>query len=329
MEALSGIGLIALKGVLAFGIGLLHVVIFLYAERKILADMQVRMGPMRVGYHGILQPIADVLKLLTKEDIKPTIRDRYLFWMAPIIALAPAIMLYLTIPLTRTLYVVDLDIGIFYLFAIMTVIPIGILVAGWSSNSKYALLGGLRAAAQQISYEIPLLASILGVIMLTGSFSLVDIVNAQAGFIKIGGISVLPKWFIFLQPFGFLFFFTAALADTARTPFDIPEAESELVQGYFTEYSSMRFALFFVGEYSDTIIVAALSVIAFFGGWSGPFLPDIIWFLLKVYAIVFLIIWMRATLPRVRIDQLMSFGWKFLLPLTLINVMVTGFLMIR
>ncbi len=323
------IGWLAIKGVIAFAIGLGNVIVFLYIERKILADLQVRMGPMRVGYHGLLQPIADVLKLLTKEDIRPSARDKWLFFLAPIIAVAPAIMLYLTIPISRTLYVVDLDLGFFYLFGVMTVVPVGVLVAGWSSYSKYSLLGGLRAAAQQISYEIPLLISILGVIMIAGSFSLVDIVNAQGGFIEIGGIPILPRWFIFLQPFGFLFFFIAALADTQRVPFDIPEAETELVQGYFTEYSSMKFALFFVGEYSDTLVVAALAVIAFFGGWSGPILPDVVWFFLKVYAFVYLIIWVRGTLPRIRIDQLMEFGWKVLLPLTLVNVMVTGFMLVR
>jgi NADH-quinone oxidoreductase subunit H len=329
MEPLSTIGWIALRGLIAFGVGLGNVVVFLYVERKLLADMQVRMGPMRVGPHGILQPIADVLKLLTKEDIKPAARDRFMYFMAPIISLAPAVMLYLAIPLSPTFYAANLDLGIFYLFGVMTVVPVGILVAGWASYNKYSLIGGLRAAAQQISYEIPLLASILGVIMMAGSFNLIDIVNAQAGFIKIGGLSVLPRWFLFYQPFAFLFFLTAALADCGRTPFDIPEAESELVQGYQTEYSSIRFALFFVGEYSDTLIVAALCTLVFFGGWSGPFLPNIVWFFLKVYAFVFLITWIRATLPRFRIDQLMNFGWKILLPLTLLNVMVTGFLLVR
>ena len=329
METLGAIGIMVLKSVIAFAVGLLNVVIFLYIERKILADMQVRMGPMRVGFHGMLQPIADVLKLLTKEDIKPAARDKWMFFLAPVIAVAPAFMLYMTIPISPTLWVTNLDLGFFYLFGVMTVVPVGLLVAGWSSFSKYSIIGGLRAAAQQISYEIPLLISVLGVIMLAGSFSLLDIVNAQSGFIRVAGIPILPKWFIFLQPLGFLFFLIAALADTQRTPFDLPEAESELVQGYFTEYSSMKFALFFVGEYSDTFIVAVLAVIAFFGGWSGPILPDVVWFFIKVYAFVYFIIWLRGTLPRVRIDQLMEFGWKVLLPGTLINVMVTGFLMVR
>jgi NADH-quinone oxidoreductase subunit H len=321
--------LIVLKGIIALAIGLGNVLVFLYLERKVLADLQVRYGPMRVGPHGLLQPIADALKLILKEDIIPTAADKWLFILAPFIAFVPAFMLYLTIPISENLYVYNLDLGFFYLFGILTVVPVGILVAGWASHSKYSLIGGLRAAAQQISYEIPLLLSVLGVVMLAGSFSLVDIVKAQQGYLHLFGVPILPRWFIFLQPFGFLFYFIAALSDTQRTPFDIPEAESELVQGYFTEYSSMKFALFFLGEYSNVIIISALSVIAFLGGWSGPLLPGVVWFFLKTYALVYLVIWLRATWPRVRIDQLMDFGWKILLPLTLINIMVTGFLMLR
>ncbi|MDP1808090.1 MAG: NADH-quinone oxidoreductase subunit NuoH [Actinomycetota bacterium] len=322
--------MITLKGVLALAIGIVNIVIFIYMERKVIADMQVRFGPMRVGPHGTLQPIADVIKLLAKEDIVPAAADRLLFILAPFIAFVPAFMLYLTIPISENLVVADLPLGIFYLFGILTVVPVSVLIAGWSSHSKYALLGGLRGAAQQISYEIPLLASILGVIMLTGSFSLVDIVKAQqVPLIKLGAFTILPRWFIFLQPFGFLFYFTAALADTQRTPFDMPEAESELVQGYNTEYSSIKFALFFLGEYSNALIISALSVIIFFGGWSGfgP-IPGVVWFFLKTYVFVYFIIWLRSTLPRIRIDQLMDMGWKILLPLTLVNIIVTGFLMI-
>ena len=331
MDTAAMIGIIALQGVLAFLIGLANIIIYIYMERKVIADTQVRLGPMRVGPHGILQPFADVLKLLNKEDIIPVEADRWLFVLAPFFAFVPAFMLYLTIPISQNLIVADLDLGIFYLFGILTIVPVSVLVAGWASHSKYALLGGLRGAAQQISYEIPLLASILGVIMLTGSFSLVDIANAQQEpLIKLGAFTILPRWYIFLQPFAFLFYFTSALADTQRTPFDIPEAESELVQGYNTEYSSMKFTLFALGEYSNTLVVSALSVIVFFGGWGGfgP-IPGIVWFFLKTYAFVYFIIWLRATLPRVRIDQLMDLGWKVLLPLTLMNVVVTGFLMIR
>jgi len=328
IEDLQFVGVIILKAVIALVIGLVNVLIFLYLERKVIADIQVRMGPMRVGFHGTLQPFADALKLLLKEDIRPKHADKWMFFIAPAIVFIPAYLLYLTIPISENLVVVDLDLGLFYLFAMMTVVPVGILVAGWSSYNKYSLIGGLRAAAQQISYEIPLLLSVLGVVMLAESFSLVDIVKAQQGFIHLFGVPILPHWFIFLQPFGFLLFFIAALSDTQRTPFDIPEAESELVQGYSSEYSSMKFALFFLGEYSDALIASALAVIVFFGGWNGPILPGIIWFFLKTYAFVYFIIWMRATLPRIRIDQLMSFGWKVLLPLCLVNIMVTGFLAI-
>lgn len=324
------VGVIALKGILALVIGLVNVMIFLYLERKVIADMQIRYGPMRVGPHGLLQPIADSLKLILKEDIIPAGADRWLFVLAPLVAFVPAFMLYLTIPLSENLVVANLDLGFFYIFGMLTVVPVGILIAGWASFSKYSLIGGLRAAAQQISYEIPLLASILGVVMLAGSLSLLDIVKAQQGYIHLFGYAILPRWFIFLQPFGFLFYFTAALADTQRTPFDIPEAESELVQGYNTEYSSMKMALFMLGEYSNAVVISALCVIAFFGGWSGigP-IPGIVWFFIKTYAFIYFIIWLRGTLPRIRIDQLMDLGWKVLLPLTLLNVVVTGFLIIR
>jgi NADH-quinone oxidoreductase subunit H len=329
MENLTTIGLIAFKGAIALAIGLLNVMVFLYMERKVLADMQHRMGPMRVGPHGILQPIADSIKLLTKEDLTPAGADKWLFPLAPMISFVPAFMLYLTIPISENLMVANLDMGLFYLFAMLTIAPVGILVAGWASHSKYPLIGGLRAAAQQISYEIPLLIAVLGVVMMVGSFSLVEIVQAQQGFIHLFGVPVLPRWFVFVQPFGLLFYFVAALADTQRTPFDLPEAESEIVEGFSVEYSSMKFALFFLAEYSNTIVISAISVLIFFGGWAGfgP-IPGVVWFFLKTYAFIYLIIWLRATLPRVRIDQLMDLGWKVLLPLTLINVMVTGFMML-
>lgn len=318
------------KALIALGIGLAHIVVFLYAERKLIADMQVRMGPMRVGKHGILQPVADVLKLLTKEDIIPKRADKLLFVIAPIIVFAPSFMIYMVIPLSSNLIANDLGTGIFYVFGVLTVLPVGILLAGWSSFSKYSLLGGLRAAAQQISYEIPLLISILGVIMLSGSFSLVDIVGAQGGsFLHLGDIGMLPRWFIFLQPLAFVLYFITMLADQVRTPFDLPEAESEIVQGYVTEYSSMKFALFFVAEYSNVLVLSTIAVLAFLGGWHGPFGPSVIWLALKVYLLIFLVIWLRATLPRVRIDQLMDLGWKILLPLGLLNVVITGFLMLQ
>lgn len=323
---LASIGLTVVKAAMAMAMCLVNVLIFLYAERKFLADLQIRMGPMRVGPHGLLQPLADGIKLALKEDIIPASVDWLMFVVAPIVAFAPSFMLYLVIPLSETFAASQFDLGLFYMFATLTVVPVGLLMAGWASYSKFSLLGGLRAAAQQVSYEIPLLASMLGVVMIAGSFGLVDIVKSQDGFFHLFGLPIIPRWNIFVQPFGFLFFFIAALADTQRTPFDMPEAESELVQGFATEYSSMRFAVFFLGEYSNVLVASALCTIAFFGGWAGPVLPGFVWFFLKTYFFVFLIIWLRATLPRLRIDQLMDLGWKVLLPLTLANVLVTGLL---
>lgn len=319
--------LIVIRVVISLAIGLGNVIIFLYVERKVLADLQVRMGPMRVGKHGFLQPIADALKLILKEDIIPTKVDRILFLVAPILVFAPSFMIYMVIPISPNLIVKDLDVGLFYIFGLLTVLPVGILIAGWASYSKYPLLGGLRAAAQQISYEIPLLISVLGVIMLAGSMSLLEIVKQQSSaLVSIGGVTIVPKWFIFFQPFAFIFYFITFLADQQRTPFDIPEAESEIVQGYFTEYSSMKFALFFLAEYSNVLVLSAVGVLIFFGGWSGPILPPVVWFFAKTWLLVYVVIWLRGTLPRIRIDQLMALGWKILLPLTLLNVALTGFM---
>lgn len=299
-------------------------ILLVYAERKILADMQVRMGPMRVGRHGILQTVADAIKLVLKEDTIPGNADRWLFTMAPIIFFVPAFLLYLALPVTEDLVILNMDIGIYYIFAFETVVPVGIIVAGWASYNKYSLLGGLRAAAQQLSYEVPLLLSGLGVIMLASSLSLVEIVRSQDGLL----FGLLPNWFIFYQPFGFLFYLIAGVADLNRTPFDIPEAESELVAGYAVEYSGMKFAIFQAAEYSNVFVVSAVAALLFLGGWQGPWLHPIFWFAIKTYAIIFIIIWLRGTLPRVRIDQLMALSWKILLPATLFNILLTGVLMI-
>ena len=301
-----------------------NVIVVSYMERKVLGDLQVRYGPMRVGPHGLLQIPADVLKMLLKEDTTPANADRWLFNLAPLIVVVPAFMLYLVLPINETWIIADMDIGIFFIFAVSAIIPIGVIIAGWASYNKYSLLGAFRSAAQQISYEIPLLLSILGVIMITGSLSLVEIVKAQSETL----FGVLPRWFIFLQPFAFLFFLISAVADLNRTPFDIPEAESELVSGFNTEYSGIKFGLFFLGEYSNTFLLSALVALLFLGGWNGPLLPPVLWFLIKTYAIVFVIIWFRGTFPRVRIDQLMNLGWKVLLPLTLANILITGMLMV-
>ena len=312
-------------GVIAFVILLANIVVIIYLERKLLGDMQWRLSIMRVGKHGILQPIADGLKFMTKEDIIPRKADRFLFILAPFLFFVPTFMLYTTIPMAENFVAKNVEIGLFLFFAILTIMPIGLILAGWSSNNKYSLIGGLRAAAQQISYEIPLLLAVIGVIMLAGSMNLTEIVQSQKGVIELFGIKTfIPKWFIIYQPFGFVLFFIAVLADLNRPPFDLPAAESEIIAGPYTEYSSMKFVLFMFAEYAVLIAMAAMIVIMYLGGWYGPLLPPIVWFLIKTYFVVWLAIWIRGTVPRLRIDQLMNLGWKVLLPLTLLNITVTG-----
>ncbi len=288
-----------------------------YLERRVVALMQDRLGPNRVGPLGLLQPIADVLKLLGKEDIVPSAADAPVYKLATIIVVVPALLIYAVIPFSEKMIIADLNIGILYLVAISSTSTVGILMAGWGSNNKFALLGAMRAVAQIISYEIPLVFSIIGVAMIAGSLSTIDIVQSQTAW---GGF----RWNILIQPLGFIIFFIAATAELNRTPFDIMEAESEIVAGYHVEYSGMRFALFYLAEYLNAFAVAALASTLFLGGWHGPILPPWIWFFIKTYAIFFIFFWMRATLPRVRADQLMSFAWKFLLPLSLVNMLLTG-----
>lgn len=295
---------------------LLNVLFLTWLERKILGHIQLRMGPMRTGWHGLVQPFADALKLLTKEDIQAARVDKWLFGLAPVVVFVPAYMLYLAVPMTDRIVGRDFDLSLFYVFAVAALFPIGILMAGWSSNNKYALLGGLRAAAQQISYEVPMLLSVLGVVMLSGSLSIVQIVKAQS-----------HVWFILYQPVGFLLFLATLCAELNRTPFDMPEAESELVAGYQTEYAGMKFALFMLAEYSNLFVLSALGVALFFGGWQGPLLPPVVWFFVKTYTFIIGMLWIRGTLPRVRVDQLMDLGWKILLPVGLLNIMYTGLLM--
>lgn len=312
-------------GVAVFAIALTNLIVVIYIERKIYGDMQWRLSIMRVGKHGILQPFADVLKFLLKEDIIPRKADRFLFILAPLLFFLPTFLLYLSVPVAKNIFAMNLELGLFFFFAILTVMPIGLILAGWASNSKYSLIGGLRAAAQQISYEIPLLLAAIGVVMVAGSLNLIDIVKNQQGIISLFGLKTyIPNWFIFYQPFGFLLFFIAMLADLNRSPFDLPEAESEIIAGPFTEYSSMKFILFMLAEYFTIIVMSAMVTIMFLGGWNGPFLPPVVWFLLKTYLVIWFGIWIRGTVPRLRIDQLMNLGWKILLPLTLLNVMVTG-----
>ncbi|MBI3606863.1 MAG: NADH-quinone oxidoreductase subunit NuoH [Nitrospirae bacterium] len=319
---------------------LLHVAYLTYLERKVLGWMQDRMGPMEVGYHGLLQPLADGLKLFMKEDIIPSGANKIIFSLAPILSLIPALIGFavvpwgdgqLTIPLpwigdvTFRPFVTDLNIGILYVLALSSVGAYGVLLGGWASNSKYSLLGGLRSAAQVISYELALGMSLVGVLLMAGSLSLVKIAQAQAG--------GFWHWYAFALPFpqivALVLYGIAAVAETNRLPFDLPEAESELVAGFFTEYSGMRFAFFFLAEYANMILVSCIATIVFLGGWHAPFpfldfVPGIIWFLLKVYVFLFGFFWIRATLPRLRYDQLMTFGWKVMIPLVLANIVITS-----
>jgi len=311
----------ALKVFIIVNVVMLHVAYVVYFERKVIGHMQARMGPMRVGWHGLLQPIADGIKLFFKEDIIPSQADRAIFYIAPVIGVVSAISSFAVIPLWEGFSIADLNIGILYILALSSVGAYSVILGGWSSNSKYSFLGGLRSSAQVISYEIALGLSLVGVMMLAGSANLRDIVNAQA-----------DRWFIWTQPVGFFVFLMAAIAETNRLPFDLPEAETELVAGYCTEYSGMRFGLFFMAEYAGMFVMSSLATVCFFGGWRGidfwilSKIPGIVWFLIKVYGFIFFYFWIRATLPRYRYDQLMNLGWKLFLPLALANIAFTGLL---
>ncbi|HVN97612.1 MAG TPA: NADH-quinone oxidoreductase subunit NuoH [Syntrophorhabdaceae bacterium] len=285
----------------------------IWIERRLLALWQDRYGPNRVGPLGILQVVADMIKILTKEDWVPPFADRALFVMAPAIIMACALLALAVIPVTPHFAVVNLNIGVLFFLATSSLGVYGIVLAGWSSNNKYALLGSLRGIAQMLSYEVFMGLSILGVVMLAGSFNLRDIVEAQRGL-----------WFFIPQFPGFIIFAIAAIAETRRLPFDLPEAETELVAGYHTEYSGMKFGMFFVGEYLGVIFMSALTVTLFFGGWMGPYLPPIVWFLAKLFVCVSVFVLLRASLPRPRYDQLMSLAWKVMLPLSLLNLLAVG-----
>ena len=330
------------------GLVLLTVALLTLLERKVLGWMQDRMGPMEVGPYGILQPVADGLKLFFKEDIIPAGANKLMFSLAPILSLVPALIGFAVIPFgpnwTLELFGVefkpfvisDINIGILYILAFASIGAYGIILGGWSSNSKYSLLGGLRSAAQLISYELNVGLSIVGVILLAGSLSMVTITEGQAG--------GFWNWFFFSFPapqaIAFVVFIISSVAETNRVPFDLPEAESELVAGFFTEYSGMRFAFFFLAEYANMILVSCVATVLFFGGWQAPlpflqfhgslehlaWISGIFWFTVKVYSFLFLFFWLRATLPRLRYDQLMRFGWKVLLPIALGNIVVTSIL---
>jgi len=307
-----GLGALLLAVVLGF------VTYGILAERKVMGFMQGRIGPNQVGGRlGLLQTVADVLKLLLKEDTIPKAADRPLYVLAPIIAFTPSFMVLAVLPFTDAFRFADIGVGLLYYIAVSGLTTIGVVAGGWASNNKYALLGGMRAAAQMISYEIPLVMSALSVVLLAGSMNLIDIVGAQKG-----------VWFIFAQPLAFLIFLVAAVAELNRTPFDLPEAESELVAGFHVEYSGFRWAFFMLAEYVYLFAMAALTTILFLGGWHPVaflgWIPGAVWFALKFCAIVFVLIWFRATFPRVRADQLMEFAWKVLLPLSLVNIVLTA-----
>jgi NADH-quinone oxidoreductase subunit H len=296
-----------------------------FGERRLLGWIQIRLGPNRAGPAGLLQPIADIVKLFTKEDTVPATADRWIFLYAPALVAVTALLIFAVVPFANNwtffgrripMVISDLNVGLLFVLAITSISVYGVVLGGWASNSKFSLLGGIRAAAQMISYELPLGLSLAPVVMLAGSFSLVDIVRAQANY---------P--FILVQPVAFLIFFISAVAEAKRIPFDLPEAENELVAGYHTEYSGMRFGLYFLGEYVTMVVLGALVTVFFLGGWRGPLLPSFVWFFGKMSLVVFLQVWLRATFPRLRYDQLMHLGWKVLIPLSLLNIVATGAVM--
>ena len=324
-----------LKILIVLNATLVAVTYMVLLERKVIAWAQSRLGPMRVGPYGILQPIADAVKLMIKEDITPVRADKWVFTAAPIISMVPALIVYAVIPFGPevslfgrkvSLYITDINVGLLYIVTVASVGVYGIILAGWSSNSKYPLLASLRASAQLISYEVAVTLTLVSVILMAGTLSMVGIVRAQeAGHV----------WFAFVQPVAFVIFFIGGLAETNRAPFDLPEAEQELTGGFHTEYSGMRFALFFLAEYANMIVVSSVATTLFLGGWLRPFpnvaalsfldlIPGWMWFLVKSFAFLYIFIWVRATLPRYRYDQLMRLGWKVLIPAAIANLVVTG-----
>jgi NADH-quinone oxidoreductase subunit H len=302
------IGIIALVSV--------NALFLIWMERKVSAHMQLRPGPMEVGWHGAIQTIADAVKLMGKELITPSEVDRPVYLLAPIVIFLPVLLSFLVIPFSKTLIIRDMNVGVLLILAFAALSVLAILMAGWASNNKYSVLGAIRSVAQNVAYEIPLLITLMSIILMVGSFSLADIVAAQERY-----------WFILTQPLAFILYITCATAETNRAPFDLPEAESELVAGFHTEYSGMRFALFFLAEYTNMFIVSAVATVFFLGGWRGPILPGIAWFLIKVYAIIFLLMWFRWTFPRVRFDQLITFAWKILIPLSFANLLLTALIL--
>ena len=324
-----------LKIIVVLNAVLVAVTFMVLLERKVIAWVQVRLGPMRVGPYGVLQPVADVVKLMTKEDITPVKADRWVFSAAPMIALIPAFIVFAVIPFGPTvtlfgkevsLWITDINVGLLYIVSVASIGVYGIILAGWASNSKYPLLASLRASAQLISYEVAVTMTLVSIIVTSGTMSMVGIVEAQ---------HQQGWWYLFLQPLAFFIFFVGGLAETNRAPFDLPEAEQELTGGFHTEYSGMRFALFFLAEYANMIVVSSVATTLFLGGWMRPFpniealaflgiIPGWMWFLLKTFIWLYVFLWVRATLPRYRYDQLMRLGWKVLIPLAIANLVVTA-----
>ena len=324
---------------------LIAVTYMVLLERKVMAWVQSRLGPMRVGPYGALQPIADAVKLMIKEDITPVRADRWVFTAAPIIALVPALVVFAVIPFgselnlfgrTIPLYITDINVGLLFLVSVTSIGVYGIILAGWASNSKYPLLASLRASAQLVSYEIAVTMTLVSLVITAGTLSMVGIVEAQRDFsFSLGPFELRGLWFVFAQPVAFVLVLIGGLAETNRSPFDLPEAEQELTGGFHTEYSGMRFALFFLAEYANVIVVSCVLTTLFFGGWLRPFpnvpwlgfldiMPGWIWFLGKTFVFLYIFVWIRATWPRYRYDQLMRLGWKVLIPIAIGNIVVTG-----
>ncbi|MFQ5762362.1 MAG: NADH-quinone oxidoreductase subunit NuoH [Candidatus Bathyarchaeia archaeon] len=285
--------------------------IVIWVERKLIARMHDRRGPSHVGYAGLLQNLADGLKLLGKEMITPTKADKFGYNLAPLLLMAASLVAISVIPISSTLFVANVSTSALFVLAVLSITPLAIFLAGWSSNNKYTLIGALRATAQLIAYEIPLILSVVGIAILAGSLNLIEIVNMQS-----------RVWFILIQPIGFMLFIIAVLAEVERIPFDLPEAEAELVEGWWTEYGGIKFGLFQFSEYFRAFAGAALITLLFLGGWQGPILPPELWFFIKFYVVFAVMVWVRAALPRVRIDQLLSIGWRKLLPLAMVNILI-------
>jgi NADH-quinone oxidoreductase subunit H len=323
---MSDVAIIIIKGLVLILLLILAAAYMTLAERVLMARMQLRLGPNRVGPLGLLQPLADVIKLLLKEGFQPNGVVTFTYWLAPCISLFLAFFVFVLIPFGGTveiwghqvaLRMADINAGIVFLLSLSSLAVYGVVLAGWSSNNRYSLLGGLRGTAQMISYEVPMSLSLLTIALIAGTLSLTKIVEAQS-----------DHWYVWTNPIGFIVYLITAFAETNRAPFDLPEAEQELTAGYHTEYGGMKFAMFFLAEYVNILAVSAIAVTLFLGGWHGPWNIPVVWFVLKVAILVFFFMWVRATMPRFRYDQLMSFGWKVLVPIATLNLIITAFIVL-